>query len=383
MDINFIQSVDLLLIYLAMFLVLLIIAKPLKCLNSIRTISGNVTNTEKSVFFIFYALCLIFAFDSGDFYSYAQAFYLQSQYVNVEYMGWEAIFNWLANITNNYVLWRATIWGLAVLITYWTASILKLNNRGFLLSVALFGFGLDVYTRGIIGHTMLVLGAVLFMDKKSNTLTKIIGLAIVCVSYYFHKSMYVNIIFAVLALLPFGKKTVVASLIAFPFLTTIATYLIDGIASGQIDIALGEGVGGVENRTEYYASSERMELNFYGQIAKIIQILPEYLTLFYLYYKVIVQRIFDKDKKEKVYTYLFRLTYVAIYIASLFYFVETSSWIYERFKYMGFFPLVFVLGAVWYKEKYSSKWLKLIILLQLFWVFFRLFVTFKDYLEMS
>lgn len=383
MDINFIQSVDLLLIYLAMFLVLLIIAKPLKSLNNIRTISGNVTNTEKNVFFIFYSLCLIFAFDSEDFYSYAQAFYFQRQYVNVEYMGWESIFNWFANITDNYVLWRATIWGLAVLITCWTAVILKLNNRGFLLAVALFGFGLDVYTRGIIGHTMLVLGAILFIDKKSNTLMKIIGLAIVCVSYYFHKSMYVNIIFAVLALFPFGKKTIVASLIAFPFLTTIATYLIDGIASGQLDIALGEGVGGVEDRSTLYASSERMELNFYGQIAKIIQIVPEYLTLFYLYYKVIVQKIFDKDNKEKVYTYLFRLTYVAIYIASLFYFVETSSWIYERFKYMGFFPLVFVLGAVWNKEKYSSKWLKLIILLQLFWIFFKLFVTFLNYLEMS
>ena len=211
---------------------------------------------------------------------------------------------------------------------------------------------------------MLVLGAVLFMDKKSNTLTKIIGLAIVCVSYYFHKSMYVNIIFAVLALFPFGKKTIIASFIAFPFLTAIATYLIDGIVSGQIDMALGEGVGGVGDETASYASGERMEVNVYGMIKKIIIYIPEYLTLFYLYYKVIVQRIFDKDKKEKVYTYLFRLTYVAIYIASLFYFVETSSWIYERFKYMGFFPLVFVLGAVWSKEKYSSKWIKVIILLQ-------------------
>lgn len=383
MDINFTQSVDLLLIYLAMFLVLLIIAKPLKCLNSIRTISGNVTNTEKSVFFIFYALCLIFAFDSSDFYSYAEAFYIQRQYVNIEYMGWESIFNWFANITNNYVLWRATIWGLAVLITYWTAAILKLNNRGFLLSVALFGFGLDVYTRGIIGHTMLVLGAVLFMDKKSNTLTKIIGLSIVCVSYYFHKSMYVNIIFAVLALLPFGKKTVVASLIAFPFLTTIATYLIDGIASGQIDIALGEGVGGVGDQTASYASREKMEANIFGMIRKFIIYVPEYLTLFYLYYKVIVQRIFDKDKKEKVYTYLFRLTYVAIYIASLFYFVETSSWIYERFKYMGFFPLVFVLGAVWSKEKYSSKWTKVIVLLQALSILWMLSYKFYKWFGMS
>jgi hypothetical protein len=246
---------------------------------------------------------------------------------------------------------------------YWSAKRLDLLNRNFLVAMLLFGSFLS-YTRGMLGHTMLVLGAVLFMDKKSDTFTKIIGLVIVCVSYYFHKSMFVNIIFAVLALFPFGKKTVVASLIAFPFLTSIATYLINGIASGQIDMALGEGVGGVGDATVLYASSERKEANVNGMISKTVKYMPEYLTLFYLYYKVIVQKIFDNDKKEKVYTYLFRLTYVAIYIASLFYFVETSSWIYERFKYMGFFPMVFVLGAVWSNEKYSSKWTKVIILLQ-------------------
>lgn len=360
------RSLSLVLLYLLVYFILLIIANPYKAYTNVGFLTQESTKIRKNSLFVLYALCLIFAFDSSDFYSYAQAFYLQSQYVNVEYMGWEAIFNWWANITNNYVLWRATIWGLAVLITYWTASILKLNNRGFLLSVALFGFGLDVYTRGIIGHTMLVLGAVLFMDKKSNTLTKIIGLAIVCVSYYFHKSMYVNIIFAVLALFPFGKKTVVLSLIAFPFLTTIATYLINGIVSGELELALGEGVGGVGDRTKGYASQERMQSNLLGIIGKIVKLTPEYLTLFYLYYKVIVQKIFSKEKRERVYTYLFRLTYVAFYIASLFYFVETSSWIYERFKYMGFFPLVFILGAVWGKEKYVTKGTKLIIILTIF-----------------
>lgn len=360
------RSLSLVLLYLLVYFILLIIANPYKAYTNVGFLTQESTKIRKNSLFVLYALCLIFAFDSSDFYSYAQAFYLQSQYVNVEYMGWEAIFNWWANITNNYVLWRATIWGLAVLITYWTASILKLNNRGFLLSVALFGFGLDVYTRGIIGHTMLVLGAVLFMDKKSNTLTKIIGLAIVCVSYYFHKSMYVNIIFAVLALFPFGKKTVVLSLIAFPFLTTIATYLINGIVSGELELALGEGVGGVGDRTKGYASQERMQSNLLGIIGKIVKLTPEYLTLFYLYYKVIVQKIFSKEKRERVYTYLFRLTYVAFYIASLFYFVETSSWIYERFKYMGFFPLVFILGAVWGKEKYVTKGTKLIINLTIF-----------------
>ena len=361
------RSLSLVLLYLLVYFILLIIANPYKAYTNVGFLTQESTKTRKNSLFVLYALCLIFAFDSGDFYSYWNGFVLEAQFVNVEIDNYELVYNWFGDVVNgNYILWRSVIWGLAILFIYWTSLVLKLNNRGFLIAIALFGFGLDCYSRGILGHTMLLFGAVLFVDKRSNMLTKIIGLTLVCVSYYFHKSMYVNIIFAVLALFPFGKKTVLLSLIAFPFLTTIATYLINGIVSGELELALGEGVGGVGDRTKGYASQERMQSNLLGIIGKIVKLTPEYLTLFYLYYKVIVQKIFSKEKRERVYTYLFRLTYVAFYIASLFYFVETSSWIYERFKYMGFFPLVFILGAVWGKEKYVTKGTKLIIILTIF-----------------
>lgn len=361
------RSLSLVLLYLLVYFILLIIANPYKAYTNVGFLTQESTKIRKNSLFVLYALCLIFAFDSGDFYSYWNGFVLEAQFVNVEIDRYELVYNWFGDVVNgNYILWRSVIWGLAILFIYWTSLVLKLNNRGFLIAIALFGFGLDCYSRGILGHTMLLFGAVLFVDKRSNMLTKIIGLTLVCVSYYFHKSMYVNIIFAVLALFPFGKKTVVLSLIAFPFLTTIATYLINGIVSGELELALGEGVGGVGDRTKGYASQERMQSNLLGIIGKIVKLTPEYLTLFYLYYKVIVQKIFSKEKRERVYTYLFRLTYVAFYIASLFYFVETSSWIYERFKYMGFFPLVFILGAVWGKEKYVTKGTKLIINLTIF-----------------
>lgn len=361
------RSLSLVLLYLLVYFILLIIANPYKAYTNVGFLTQESTKIRKNSLFVLYALCLIFAFDSGDFYSYWNGFVLEAQFVNVEIDRYELVYNWFGDVVNgNYILWRSVIWGLAILFIYWTSLVLKLNNRGFLIAIALFGFGLDCYSRGILGHTMLLFGAVLFVDKRSNMLTKIIGLTLVCVSYYFHKSMYVNIIFAVLALFPFGKKTVVLSLIAFPFLTTIATYLINGIVSGELELALGEGVGGVGDRTKGYASQELMQSNLLGIIGKIVKFTPEYLTLFYLYYKVIVQKIFSKEKRERVYTYLFRLTYVAFYIASLFYFVETSSWIYERFKYMGFFPLVFILGAVWGKEKYVTKGTKLIINLTIF-----------------
>ena len=368
------NSWSLLLISIFVYIVSIFVAKPQITYNNPQR-----NNVKKGIiaFFILLMINSVFAFWADDTYYSWEGFIIANQYQSFEILGYEQYYNWLATaVGNDYFLWRACIWIPACLFMYWSAKRLDLLNRNFLVAMLLFGFFL-AYTRGMFGHTMLLLGAVLFVDKKSNTLTKIIGLALVCVSYYFHKSMYINIIFAVLALFPFGKKTIVASFIAFPFLTTIATYLIAGIASGQIDMALGEGVGGVGDRTLLYAIGSDRGLNLNGKIGWFIQIIPQYIVLFYLYNRVMVKKIFGG---ESTYKYLFRLTYVAFYISSLFLFVETSDWIYERFKYMGFFPLVFVLGAVWNKEKYSSKWLKLIILLQLFCVFFRFFVKFKDYL---
>jgi hypothetical protein len=355
-------SWSLLLISIFVYIISILVAKPQITYNNPQR---NNVKKGTIAFFLLLIINSVFAFWEFDTYHYWNMFIFANQYQMYDVWEYEEVYNWLAMVVGrNFWLWRACIWIPACLFMYWSAKRLDLLNRNFLVAMLLFGSFLS-YTRGMLGHTMLVLGAVLFMDKKSDTFTKIIGLVIVCVSYYFHKSMFVNIIFAVLALFPFGKKTVVASLIAFPFLTAIATYLINGITIGQIDMALGEGVGGSNASSSFImsiAGAEKMVANTYGKISDLFTITSECLALLYLYYNVMIRKIFDS--KEKVFIYLFRLTYIAYYIASLFYFVETSSWIYSRFKYMSFFPMVFVLGAVWSKEKCSSRWIKFIILLQ-------------------
>lgn len=367
-------SWTLLLVSIFIYIMSIFTAKP-----SITYYNPQRNNVKKGtkVFFLLMAVSSVFAFWAEDTYHSWNGFIIANQYSNYEIWGYEEIYNWLASISdNNYFIWRAYIWIPACMFMYLTAKRLDLLNRNFLVAMILFGSFLS-YTRGMLGHAMLVYGAVLFMDKKSDTFTKVIGLAIVCVSYYFHKSMFVNIIFAILALFPFSKKTIIVSFIVFPFLTILATNLINGIASEELELALGEGVGGVGDRTYEYASAEKMESNIYGIIGKIISLVPQYLVLFYLFHKVAIQKVFNK--KENVYKYLFRLTYVAFYISSLFYFVETSNWIYERFKYMGFFPLVFVIGSVWNREKKLSKTAKTIILLQAFAILFRLSYTFYSW----
>lgn len=380
--VDFVQpSFQMLFVSLALFLLMFIMANPYKVFVNPKLAAKRIPTWQFSFFFLIYALYIIFAFNSSDFYSYWNEFIYAGQFKNYETQGYEQIYNWFADVTGDYIVWRSVIWGLGFLLYYFTAKKLDLQTKLLLLAIVFFGFS-GRYTRGMLGHTMLLFGAVLLVDRKSNVATKVIGLALFCVSYFFHKSMYVNIAFALLAFYPLGKKSFVVSLIAFPFLTTVATMLIDGIVSGALDMSLGEGVGGVGDRTVLYASSEKMEWSIFGDIGRVISYLPEYLTLFYLANRVLYKGYFKGIKREKVFTYLFRLTYVAIYIASLFAFVETSDWIYLRFKYMAFFPLPFVLAKVWSLEPKSNSWVKWIILLQAFALFFSWFMDIKTWYEL-
>lgn len=361
-----VYSWQLLLINIFVYLISVFVAKP-----QITFSNPQHNNVNKGVIAFFFLLIInsVFAFWAADTYHSAEDFIISKLYSNYKILRYESIYNWIAGVSgNNYFLWRIYIWVPACLFMYYTAKRLDLLNRNFLVAMLLFGSFLS-YTRGMLGHAMLIFSVVLLGDKKSNTFTKIVGLSIFCISYFFHKSMFINIIFAILALIPFEKKGIIVSLILFPFLSTIATYLVDAIASGQIDLTLGEHVGGVGDKTHRYVTQKKMTLTIYGVIGKLIEVIPQYLALFYLYKKVIVQKLFEE---ETIYKYLFKLTYVAFYVASLFYFVETSSWIYERFKYMGFFPMIFVLGHVWSKEKKLTKTAKTIILLQAFAIFWML-----------
>lgn len=349
---------QLLFISIMVYVISIFIAKPsITFLNPQR---NNINKGTKTFFFLL-IINSVFAFWEYDTYHYWNVFNKTNMYFNNEILGYEEIYNWFKRISrNNYFLWRAYIWIPACLIMYYTAKKLHLLNRNFLVAMLLFGSFLS-YSRGMLGHAMLVLGCVLLVDKRNNTLTQIIGISIIALSYFFHKSMLINIIFAILAIIPFGKKSVIFSIIAYPFFSQVASYIVDVIGGGVLDVtSLDEDF---KDSALRYTNSESTRRNTIGVIITIIQLLPQYITLFYLYNKVMIKRIFGIEERN-VYSYLFKLTYVSFYVASLFFFVDTSDWIYERFKYMGFFPMVFILGKVFSMDK-TNKTLKTIIILQM------------------
>lgn len=347
---------------------MLILSKPWR-----TYFNPKANNSDKNtyLFYFLYITTCIFAFWEADTYHSWNGFIEAQQYVNYHISGYEAIYNWLAKISgNNYFLWRTFIWLPACIFLFLIVRLLNLRQGNTLLSFALFGLMLS-FTRGMLGHAMLLLGIVLCVDNDRKKIERIVGLALFCLSYFFHKSIYINIIFAILALFPFGKKSFKFSLIAFPFLVVFANFFINGIVSEEFRISLGDAVGGVGDRSFLYASAEKSRATTWGKIGNMVTYLPEYLTLLYLVDRVLFKGYFKGIKKEGVFTYLFKLTYISIYISSLFAFIDTSSFIYSRLKYMGFFPMLFVLGKIWSIEPKTNNWIKWIIFLQLFSLFWK------------
>ncbi len=352
------------LISIMMFVIMFAIAKPFKTYKNPR---GN--NVKKGVvaFYMIFALNNVFAFWEYDTYHYWDTFLQAGRNGVIEIF--EDFYNWLAlKCNNNFFLWRACIWSTASWFMYITAKRLNTLNRNLLVSVLLFGSMLSV-SRGMLGHTMLVLATVMIGSTQSTTAEKWIGLMLFICSYFLHKSMYVNIAFAIIALYPWDRYTIRLSWIAFPFLITIVTALLNNVVSGTLLGALDDGIS---NASASYASDDRMVANTFGMITSILKNGPHYIVLFYLVDRITFKGFLEGVNNERLYTYLYRLAYVSIYIASLFIFINTSSWLYVRFKMMALFPLVFVFARILSLETKANKWIKVIVITQLFSMSFEL-----------
>lgn len=348
-------NADLLLLNVLFWFVMLYISRPSW---SYRNPNWNDVHKGVFAFFFIYTLHCIFAFYEHDTYHYWNAFIAR------KYGIYENIYNWLAkDVTDgNFFLWRVLIWTPACYFLYLTGKRLDCLTRNFLVAFLLLDIFIVPNTRGSLGHAMMLYGAVLTMDEQSKIRTKLVGVFLVGLSFFFHKSMFVNIIFALLAIYPLKKKGITILLIAFPFLTTAATYLIDNIVSGALTIDFGENMQSAGTKALGYAQSEKSVYNVNGIISLIVHNAPVYVSLVYVVYRVFYQ----EAQVEKVFIYLCRLAFVCIYIGSLFSFVETSNWISIRFRFMGMFPLPFVVGRLWSYDNESNRWIKLIILLALF-----------------
>ena len=123
-----------------------------------------------------------------------------------------------------------------------------------------------------------------------------------------------------------------------------------------------------------YIDQERSIANITGLVTQIITMLPSHISIFYASRRIYTDNWLEDSSYKKTIFYLFKYCFITIYIASLFYFTETSSCIYVRFMNMAMYPLAIVLAFLWTQEKKYNIWTQSIIIIQLVGLFMVHFV---------
>lgn len=284
-----------------------------------------------------------FGFSDRDFFHY-QALYEEIVKHGPEHM--EPVYIWLIDVLpKNYYVWRFTVWGAATLSTLWTFRRLRLETKTLVCIFTLYFLVVLSIMRGNLGLGLCFLGFTFIVKpiKYQKLWSYILGMGLIISSYFFHKSMFVTLM--ALAVTPFRLKKwqVIILLLLFPLLVMyVADWLQLFIASagdegGELDsLAIGAR----------YAEAEASETNIFGMLSKFLQYTPIVGSLSLVTYHV----TFRRERLPK-YIYVFYIYWFAVtYVSFLFFFQNTSNWLFIRFMFMSYIPMIIVL--TWF---YSNR----------------------------
>ena len=246
----------------------------------------------------------------------------------------EQIYFWLIKkLPHNYLIWRFCIWGLATALMILSAKRLKLNPSIFcFMAAALFVTRLTVSRSGL-GLALMIYCSILLIQsiEKKKVIPILITLGGILLSSYFHSAMFVFIIGMLLAfLLPFNKKTILLSLLLFPFLYVSIMQFI-GSLSSVLSLSNDQS-----SFITQYTDSEKIVSNTLGWIPIIIEKMAFFLLMLLLTKKM----IYDNIPQTSAHRLIFNFSYIMIYLSFLFFEQSTSSWISSRTLHAATFGLV-------------------------------------------
>lgn len=279
-------------------------------------------------------LLSLYPIQSGDFIYVAYALQKGIQFEHLEEI-YQNIWLW----EKDYTIWRGIVFGATTVLLILTIKLLPLNQyfACFIFVITeMFMFG---NLRNMFGFmTMYCSIAIYYYPVKFpfKIVTAIIAILGLSLAIPLHRSMWMYELLLIVGLIPFGKKTIRVSLIAFPFLWTSIFIL------AQIFLATFANADIIAH-SEYYTDSERPTT-----LLKTINEFIRQCCYLYLFYLILKNYTQKNNKLPSVIKFLTRYAFVLIYIGLLFCGQRTGGWLYERFIGAGELSLMFVMMFFFY-----------------------------------
>ena len=303
----------------------------------------------------------VFAFAEADTYHYHEIYdemLITKHPIHVEYFYYYLI----EILPENYYLWRLAIWGTSVVLLIKCFKLLNIDSSivGLLAPIVLFSqFSL---TRGALGFCLMLYALVYIMNNRYSIYKIAIGLCLIYISIFLHRTILVFIcLIPIAVLLPLNRKILITSLILFPFLYLgINRYVDYLILTANVSDDL------IHHAELYTTEMEKVTANWKGMIQIVIVWSSILLAIIQLcsYY--------IKNNNSHI-IILLKCSYIFVYLAALFYGQNYSNFLYSRFIHAALFPLIVCLGDYFYEKKSRTKLDYLVLLLFTINTFYNLF----------
>lgn len=206
---------------------------------------------------------------------------------------WEPVYINLAHFAPSYFVFRLIIWGSAFLLVLLTFRVTKVEFAIALFLFIIRNFLVFSYARVSLAMALMFFGAALFTKIwEKKYLYAIIGIVIVAISLYFHKSAFFGVIVIVLSLLLLKQNRVTFTLLVL--LVPVMILLLTTGISEFLLIDLSDNEMGIEK------AQVNAEFGVIVRTGGITQIIIDIIwrSGFYLalvmYIKLIIDGIFRK-----------------------------------------------------------------------------------------
>lgn len=271
---------------------------------------------------------------NGDFFHMLDAVH-NYDFTPGAYHAQEPVYVNLAQIINkNYLLFRLIVWCSAFYAIFKTYKMLKINCY-FAIWTFLACYSLIfAYARASAAMAIYYFGFVLLVKQGNNIIIRILGVALLFLSYEFHHSMAILILLTPLAFVRLSKKAIYFALSSLPILIVLVRYFFSNVlndASILDNDTLQERVDTYSVRTEEV--SIRMDLM---NLVKYLTVYLPFISGFLYMLKSYSRKVVDKTIFR-----LFVFTFCLLLVTSAVSFLDMEiNTFFYRMLFMAIIPSV-------------------------------------------
>lgn len=314
----------------------------------------TVPKSRRLVSIVLMFVFVLFSFWGQDWFHYLEA-YPELCQGNSGHM--EEIYVWIAqHLSIGYVSFRFVIWGTGLVLLLLTIERLPLKKDLILLFFGSLWIIWFSYARVSLGLALGFWGLAIFYNPYKNKLfSKVLAIAAIACSFFFHKTAFIFIISIVVTILSFRLNRTLFYLIVLISIPFAVFYIRNNIVEFLM-LEADASEGGFNQSIYYgqrYLDSDNGSGGIAVRIATVLGSIPYYLLLIQ---SVLLTFKSSDSSESKVVQSFIRLFVIMVITASLFLFNlgVDSSLLYIRFLRFAAFPSAVLLAYFW-EYKYYPK----------------------------